>query len=104
MDEDEDCQLVDGDVGGNLQGESVKVQQNVPFILETNYSIMSNLGNGNVVVKCKLCSAKVKGNVSSTGNFRSHMKVINLLYSEAQLHSQKIIKSSSNFFIRKLLF
>ena len=99
-DVDDDIQVEDGYVV-QVEDENgdVKVECCLPDILKCNFNVVSTLGKGNVIGKCKFCTASIKGNMKSTGNFRSHLKVIcsfqlvllsRLLYRVAELFTSKL--------------
>lgn len=46
----------------------------IPRLLQSNYFTIESNVNGKVIVKCLTCGEVRKGDISSTGNFLSHIK------------------------------
>lgn len=51
-----------------------KLQTKIPRLLQSNYFTIESNVDGKVAVKCLTCGEVRKGDVSSTGNFLSHLK------------------------------
>lgn len=60
-----------GDLGDSNQ---------IPWAGYSEFFNLKSICNGKIQLICKLCSVTLKGEVTSTGNFKKHIKVNQLVY------------------------
>ena len=58
-------------------------RKTIPRILEAYFSIKTLGDDGRVEANCKTCNKVIKGNITSTSNFRSHLQVCVCVFARA---------------------
>lgn len=61
-------------VESNVENKTASVR--LPALLDGEYFMVMRVEDTNVTVRCQQCKKLLNGNLKSTGNFLSHIKVI----------------------------
>lgn len=86
----------------NAQQHMTLTPVRLPAILDGEFFSVIRLEDTNVTVRCLQCQKLLNGNLKSTGNFLSHIKVSKLLYKNL-IHNCFMKLSIVNYHIHKLV-
>ena len=86
------------DLNQAQSAQSTKKKKSLPRILESYFTVKSNK-DGQVEANCNACGKSIKGNITSTSNFRSHLQVLHEhweKYMKAKFYTLSSFKNERN--------